>query len=112
MLTKHEEDFINYWSEQRLRKKKFLRKFSIGLPLGVLILLALLVNLFSGWYAKADMALHADTSVIIVVLIAGLGIVVFITVFGSHHKWDQNELHYNELMAKKENNPEQQTGEK
>ena len=34
-------------------------------------------------------------------LIAGIGIVVFITLFASHHKWDQNELHYQELMAKK-----------
>ena len=43
---------------------------------------------------------------IIVVLIAGLAIVVFITLFSAHHKWDQNELHYQELMAREEkNNP-------
>ncbi len=48
------------------------------------------------------MALHMDSSVIIVVLIASIGIVVFITVFSAHHKWDQNELHYGELMARKE----------
>ena len=106
MLTKEEAAFIAYWSEERLKKKQFLRKFSIGLPLGVLIVAGSLVSLFSGWYKKADMALHMDASVIIVVLIAGLAIVVFITLFSAHHKWDQNELHYQELMAREEkNNP-------
>jgi amino acid transporter len=102
MLTPQEEDFIRYWSDQRLRKKQFLRKFSIGMPLGVLIAVALLINFLSGWYKKADMVLHSDTSVIFVVLIAMIGIVVFITIFSAHHKWDQNELYYNELLYKKE----------
>ena len=102
MLTQQEEDFIRYWSDQRLRKKQFLRKFSIGMPLGVMIAVALLINFLSGWYKKADMVLHSDTSVIFVVLIAIIGIVVFITIFSAHHKWDQNELYYNELLYKKD----------
>jgi amino acid transporter len=102
MLTPQEEDFIRYWSDQRLRKKQFLRKLSIGMPLGVLVALALIINFLSGWYKKADMVLHSDTSVIFVVLIAMIGIVVFITIFSNHHKWDQNELYYQELLYKKE----------
>jgi ATP/ADP translocase len=101
-LSKKEEDFIRYWSDQRLRKKQFLGKLSIGLPLGVLLVAALMINFLSGWYKKADMELHSDSSVIIVVLIAAIAIVVFITIFSARHKWDQNELLYQELLKKKE----------
>jgi ATP/ADP translocase len=102
MLTSHEEDFIRYWSQQRLRKKQFLRKLSIGLPLGVLIAGALVINFLSGWYKRADMELRSDSSVIIVVLVAAIAIVVFMSVFATRHKWDQNELRYQELLKKKE----------
>ena len=102
MLSKNDEDFIKYWEIQRKKKSQFLRKLSIGLPLGVIIVVALVVNFLSCWYDKADMMLRQNSSVIIVVLIAALGIVVFITVFSARHKWDQNELHYQELMAKRE----------
>lgn len=112
MLTKQDEDFILYWSQQRLKKKQFLRKISIGLPLGALLVVALMVNFLSGWYQKADMELHSDSSVIIVVLLAGVGIVVFIVLFSARFKWEQNEQHYLELMRKKdENGPVQQVGE-
>ena len=101
-MTKNEEDFIRYWEVERTKKKKFLRKTSIGLPLAVVIVVALVVNFLSGWYDKADMMIRQNASVIIVVLIAALAIVVFITLFASRHKWDQNELHYAELLSKKE----------
>jgi ATP/ADP translocase len=111
MLTQEEERFFNYWQEQRLRKKQFLRKFSIGLPLGVLIAAALLVNLLSGWYKKAMMELNSDSSLIIVVLIALIAIVVFITIFSAHHRWDRNETMYQELLRKKEDSSMQQVSE-
>ena len=102
MLTQQEKDFINYWEHQRLQKKQFLRKFSIGLPLASLLAIAILINMGSGWYRKADMAVRSHGSVIIIVIIAILAIVVFITVFSAHHKWDQNELYYKELLLKKD----------
>ena len=102
MLTQEEEKFLAYWQEQRLQKKQFLRKFSIGLPLGVLFAAALLINLLSGWYKKAMMVLNSDSSIIIVILIAMLAIVVFITIFSAHHRWDRNETMYQELLKKKE----------
>jgi uncharacterized membrane protein YcjF (UPF0283 family) len=102
MLTKEDENFIQYWSNQRQRKKQFLSKTSIGLPLGVFIVLATMVSLLTGWYQRADMVLHEYSSLIIVILLAGLGIVVFITIFSAQHKWDQNELHYQELLRKKQ----------
>ena len=108
MLTKHDEDFLRYWSVQRQRKKQFLRKLSIGLPLAVLIVSAVIINFLSGWYAEADRIIRSNSSVIIVVLIAVVAIVVFITMFSARHKWDQNELHYQELMERKEREGVQQ----
>jgi hypothetical protein len=101
MLTKQEEDFLRYWSAERLRKKSFLKKLNLGLPLGVLIVAATLVNFLSGWYKKADMDLHANGSVIIVVLIAAIGIIVFVGLFSARHKWEQNEVYYAGLLKKK-----------
>ena len=108
MLTKHDEDFLRYWSVQRQRKKQFLRKLSIGLPLAVLIVTAVVINFLSGWYAEADRIIRSNSSVIIVVLIAVVAIVVFITMFSARHKWDQNEQHYQELMQRKEQEGVQQ----
>lgn len=100
MLTNDDENFVRYWKAQRQRKKQFLRKTSFGLPLGVFMVAALFISLFSGWYQKADMVLHEYSSLIVVILIAGLGIVFFITYFSAQHKWDMNEQHYQELLRK------------
>jgi len=102
MLTQEDENFLQYWSNQRQRKKQFLSKTSIGLPLGVFIVLATMVSILAGWYQRADMILHEYSSLIIIIIIAGLAIVTFITIFSAQHKWDQNELHYNELLKKKQ----------
>ena len=107
-MTKEEEAFISYWSEERGKKKQFLRKFSIGLPLGVLLVTAIMINLLSGWYSKADMELKKHSSVIIVILIAVIGIVVFMVVFSARHRWDQNEVQYQELLYKKSQEEMQQ----
>lgn len=102
MLTQHDKDFIRYWEVQRTRKKSFLRKLSIGLPLAVVITISILVNMLSGWYSRADMVVRSNSSLIIVVLIAGVGIVVFITLFSARHRWEQNEQRYQELLAEEE----------
>lgn len=108
MLTQEEEKFFRYWKEQRLHKKRFLRKLSIGLPLAALAALAFVINLFSGWYTKAMMQLNSDPSVIIVILIALVAIVIFITVFSAYHRWDRNEALYQELLKKNDASPMQQ----
>ena len=100
MLTKEEKDFLIYWETNRLNKKKFLRQFSIGLPLGVLLAAAVFINLLSGWYKKADMVIRSNSSILVTILIALLAIAVFLTIFSSRHKWEQNEQRYLELKAK------------
>ena len=110
MLTQEEEKFFNYWKEQRLRKKQFLRKLSIGMPLGVLVAAALMVNLLSGWYKKATMELRSEGSLIIVILVALIAIVIFITLFSAHHRWDRNETLFQELENRKKNTSDDAAG--
>jgi hypothetical protein len=102
MLTKEDEGFLKYWSEERLRKRPFFGMASVGLRLGVFIVIGLALGLVAARYSrKANPVLENYTSLIITVMIAGIGIVFFITYFTGQHQWDQNELHYQELLKKK-----------
>ena len=105
MLTPEEEKFVQYWQEQRRRKKDFLKKFSIGLPLVTILAVAFFINFLSGWYGKADRELHRHSSLILVILIAVIAIVVFVTIFAARHRWEQNEADYQSLLNKKSNIP-------
>jgi len=100
MLTEEEKKFVAYWQIERRRKKQYLRKLSIGLPLGVGIVLAVIVSSLSGWYQRADMALHSNSSVLIVIVVAAIAIVIFITIFSARHQWDQNEQQYQSFLRK------------
>jgi sterol desaturase/sphingolipid hydroxylase (fatty acid hydroxylase superfamily) len=106
MLTEEEKRFIEYWEANRLRKKRGFRQLSVGLPLGVLLMAAIFINFFSGWYKRADMDLRAQSqgsaSLVLVVVIATLLVVVFTTVFSIRHKWDMHEQRYKELLARRE----------
>jgi len=44
-----------------------------------------------------------NASLVIVLIGASLLIVVFIVIFSARHRWDMNEQHYKELLAKKDN---------
>lgn len=100
MLTPEEKAFIEYWSVRRTEKKKSIRQFTVGLPLGVMIVLALFVNVVTGWHKRAAMALQNNASLIMIILIAAIAIVVFMTVFARNHEWDQQEIRYQELLQK------------
>jgi len=100
MLTDEEKKFIRYWEENRLQKKKVVRNMAVGLPLGLLFVIAIFVNFFSGWYKRADMVLNTDSSLIMVLLVASLLIVVFFSVFSARHRWDINEQRYLELKQR------------
>lgn len=102
MLTPDEQKFVDYWEANRLSRKKVLRQLYVGLPFASLLVIAIIVNFLSGWYKRADMAIRSNSSLVLVVVIAGILIVVFTTVFSVRHKWDMNEQLYRELLAKKE----------
>ena len=103
MLSEEEKNFVEYWENNRLRRKKFLRQLALGLPLGVGFVVLIFINFFSGWYKRAGMELNTDASLFPVLLIAAMLIVVFVAVFSARHKWDMNEQRYKELIAKKDN---------
>jgi uncharacterized membrane protein len=102
MLTEHENRFIDYWEHNRIRKKKVLKQLSVGLPLGVLLVIAICINFFSGWYRRAQMMINTDPSIILVIIIASLLIVIFIAIFSVQHNWDLNEQRYRELVARRD----------
>lgn len=99
-LTEAEKNFVVYWEANRLGKKKFLRQFTIAFPLTVLMIAVFFINIFSGWDKRAEMIIRGDASSLYVVVIAIIGIAVFVTVFSSRHKWEQNEQRYLELQQK------------
>lgn len=101
MLTPEEEKFFQYWKEQRQNKRAFLRKFSIALPVLSLMAVGFFINFLSGWYGKADRELRRHSSVIVVILVAVVAIVVFVAIFATRHKWEQNEADYQALVSKK-----------
>jgi membrane protein YdbS with pleckstrin-like domain len=101
MLTPDEEKFIEYWEANRISRKKVLKQLYVGLPFASLLVIAIVVNFLSGWYKRADMEIRSNSSLILVVVIAGIAIVVFTTVFSVRHKWEMNEQLYRELLAKK-----------
>jgi pilus assembly protein TadC len=100
MQTADDKKFIAYWEYNRVRKKRLLWQLAAGLPLGAFLSLTILVNYFSGWYKRAAMEININTSSVLVVLIAIIGIIVFIAVFSARHKWEMNEQRYKELKAK------------
>ncbi|MFV0605119.1 MAG: hypothetical protein ACK5NK_04675 [Niabella sp.] len=100
MYTKEELSFMNYWKEERVKKKRIFKQILLSLPIGIIIVAAIFINYFSGWYKRATMVANADPSLFIILIIAGILIVAFIAVFASYHKWDINETRYKELLSR------------
>lgn len=100
MLTKEEEQFLADWGVRRQQKRRVF-SFTLGLPIAVLIVLGLFINLLTGWYDQAFAVLRSNASTILAVLLAAVGIVVFMTIFGGRYQWEQREQRYKELLAKK-----------
>src|SRR6476659_2733337 len=108
MLTQEETRFVEYWEANRLRRKRFFKQLAIGLPLGVLLVVAIFLSFLSGWHKQADTEMRSQaqsqpnySSIILVLVIAALLIVVVTAVFSARHKWDMDEQRYRELLAKK-----------
>jgi hypothetical protein len=98
-ITEKEVEFMTYWENHRLKKKKLLNQLLVGLPLGVLFGLPILINLFLGWYKRADMVAHTQLNPVILITAIML-IIVFIAIFSRKHKWEMNEQYYRELKVR------------
>lgn len=102
MLTQREKDFIRYWETNRLRRKKVVRQFLIGIPVGLLFVIPIIINFASGWYRRADMEANSSEFSPMVLFVALLLIVGFTAIFYQRHQWDQLEQRYQELRARQE----------
>ena len=109
MLTEEESRFVEYWEANRLRRKRFFRQLAIGLPAGVLLVIAIFISFLSGWHKQAQTEMRSQaqsqqdySTIILILLVAAILIVVFTAVFSARHKWDMNEQRYKELLARKE----------
>jgi len=105
MFSKEEQDFINYWEKNRGRQKKFFKQLAIGLPFGVLFAVAMFLNFTSGWDKRVESITKTYPSIkslILVLIIAVLAIVVFISVFSVKVKWEKYEQRYRELLNRSE----------
>jgi di/tricarboxylate transporter len=99
MLTKEEEQFLDYWAVQRTKKRRFA--FNVGFSLSVLIVLGIFISIVTGWHKQAAIALRSDSSTILVIVLAAVAIVVFMSVFAARYQKEQHEQRYKELLAKK-----------
>jgi hypothetical protein len=102
MLTKEDNAFIEYWEKNRLRRKKTVRQFLLGIPIGLLFVIPIVINLSSGWYKRADMEANSGDFDPRVLFVALLLIVGFTSIFWQRHQWDQYEQRYRELLARRE----------
>jgi hypothetical protein len=101
MLSKEEDLFIIYWEKNRLRRKKTMRQFLLGIPAGLLIVVPIVINFSSGWYRRATMEANSEDFNPMVLFIALLLIVGFTAIFWQKHQWDQFEQRYRELLARR-----------
>jgi formate hydrogenlyase subunit 3/multisubunit Na+/H+ antiporter MnhD subunit len=107
MLTQQEKDFIRYWAANRLRRKKVVTQFLIGIPIGLAFVIPIVINFVSGWYKRAQIEANSQDFNPVVLLVALLLIVGFTAIFYQRHQWDQFEQRYRELLAReaRENSP-------
>lgn len=100
MLTKMEEDFLEYWACNRIKQKKNTKQFIIGLTAGLAISFSLFIFIFSGWYQRATMVANSKLNPTLFAIII-IVICVFMAYFYRNFKWEQQEQQYLELLAKK-----------
>src|ERR1700759_4688890 len=101
MLSTEELAFIDYWERNRLRRKKLVRQFLLGVPLGLLFVVPIIIALTSGWYKRANMEANSPDFDPRVLMVALLLIVAFTSIFWQRHKWDQYDQVSGDLLARR-----------
>jgi membrane protein YdbS with pleckstrin-like domain len=107
MLTTDEKKFLEYWEQNRKLEKSFLQQFRFVVPIALILGVAFLLNIFTGWYTRANMVANSQFSPM-VLIVAIVIIAVFCSVFYKRHRWDLNEQRYIELNIRKNKKSVQQ----
>ena len=96
MLSPEEEKFFTQWGKERIqpsyKRRPFLRGLSIGLSIGVLVLIISEFN----WYERANMQVNSwgnEIWIIIAIIVISVGFGWFYQQFTS----EMNEQRYQEL---------------
>jgi hypothetical protein len=98
MLTKDEKLFIQYWENNREKKRHLSSMLVSGLPMGLIFALpVLLAVIFHDWYKSM---IYISDAQLIVIMIGVLAIAVFYGVFRMKFRWQQNEQLYKELKLR------------
>jgi hypothetical protein len=105
MLTQQEKDFVRYWEQNRLRRKRVFRQFLVGIPIGLLFAVPIAISLKSGWDKRAALEANSPDFNPLVLLLALLLIIAFTAIFYQQHKWDQYEQRYRELLNRASDEP-------
>jgi len=105
-----EEEFWQYWKENRIREKHSARIFVRGLSAGFVVGALVVALISSGWYERATMVANAKMSAL--VLFIGIMLLsFFLAFFYRKFYWEMQEQRYLEISAKKNKlNQEQPTG--
>lgn len=98
MLSAQEQEFMDWWEQNRGKEKRLLSQLTIGLPLGLAFGFPILLSvMFRGWYKNMP---YVSGSQLTIILIAVLLVVVFYAIFKMRFKWEMNEQRYRELEQK------------
>ena len=100
MLTDSEQRFLADWEIKRQQKRGGFN-FGLGMRLGIFMFVAVIINLVTGWHKRAAMAFNGSSSTLLVIIVAGVAIVVFMSMFSQRYQWEQKEQRYQELAAKR-----------
>lgn len=101
MLSDEEKCFVDYWEQNRNKKRRYIWQLAAGLPLAMVLAGGIFISYFSDWYTRAVMQINWSASGVLVVLSGLILIVVFVVVFSARHRWEMNEQRYQELLKKK-----------
>jgi sterol desaturase/sphingolipid hydroxylase (fatty acid hydroxylase superfamily) len=101
MLTDDEKKFLTWWELNREKEKNIFYQLRSGLPLGLLLGGAILINFATGWYKRANMVAFGQSTPI-ALIIAIIIIALFCAIFFKRHKWEMNEQRYKILSKRVE----------
>ncbi|ULQ57937.1 hypothetical protein KJS94_06955 [Flavihumibacter rivuli] len=99
MLTEEEKKFLDYWERNRDRQKQWWRQWLVGLPIGLAIAVPIFLNYLSGWYKRATMIASSQFNPM-VLIVAVLIIISFVSIFYKKYQWEQWDQRYRELKAR------------
>lgn len=107
MLTDKENEFISWWELHGRHQKKSIRQWITGSPLAigtsVSIILLVVISRQFGWFRRANTNLNSEAStVVIMIILALIGFILFSSYFTSKHRRDINEQYYRELIARRD----------